>query len=154
MKKLLIGIVVVFFVFLVFLSQSPERTVAAVPAVPLMSESEYKTIAKSYSYKDIARNPNDFIGNKAFFTGEVIQVGESESGKTVGLRVNVTKGNYFYSDTIYVNYIKKDINESRILEHDIIKFYGDLAGIKKYTSIFGAEVSIPQVNMKYFEVIK
>ncbi len=117
------------------------------------TESEYKAAAGSYTYKEIARNPSDYIGKKAVFVGKVIQL--MESGKIVALRVNVTKGSYgIYSDTIYVNYIKKDENEARILEDDIIKIYGECDGIKTYTSTMGGEISIPQINMKYHQIIQ
>jgi antitoxin component YwqK of YwqJK toxin-antitoxin module len=104
-----------------------------------------------YSYKDIARNPSNFRGKYAVFTGKVIQV--QESGRRVILRTNVTKGEYgFWSDTIYIDYTRWNDDENRILEDDIIKIYGELNGIKTYDTILGGEASIPWLIGKYIEI--
>ena len=75
-----------------------------------------------------------------------------ENGNTVVLRVDVTEGTYLWSDTVYVNYRRKSDNESRILEDDIITMYGELAGIKEYTSALGISISIPSLTAVYIEI--
>jgi len=117
----------------------------------VISEEEYKASCNSISYVDIARNPNEYVGQKAVFSGKVIQV--QESGKRVVLRVNVTKGEYgIWDDTVYVDYQRKDDNESRVLEEDIITMYGEIKGIKDYTAVFGNQISIPHLKVEYIEI--
>jgi len=100
-----------------------------------------KTEAKAIPYKDLARTPDTYMGAKVKYTGEVIQV--QEDGNNVGLRVNVTKGSYdLYSDTMYVTY-DKGIIKGRVLDKDIISFWGVSAGLLKYQTVMGAEISIP-----------
>ena len=84
---------------------------------------------------------------KVALQGKVIQV--IEDGNHIELRVNI---NGEYSDTIYVMYIKKE-NEGRILEDDMIKFYGSFEGLLTYTSILGAEITIPQVDAQYIDLV-
>jgi hypothetical protein len=121
-------------------------------AIDLILEDQYKQSCEQYQYKDIARNPREYDGKKAFFNGKVIQV--LESGNQVDLRVNVTKGEYgFYDDTIYVEYQRKDVNEPRILEDDIIAIWGNLDGLETYTAVLGQTVSIPKLKMLYYELI-
>ncbi len=125
------------------------------------SLKEYKKVCKSYKYKDIARNPNDYKGKKAKFTGKVIQAEESTFlGETEWtLRVDVTAtydeymDEYSYDDTVYVTYTTKD-SDSRVLEDDIITMYGELDGIETYTSVLGSSVSIPKFKAKYVEIHK
>lgn len=121
------------------------------------SKSEFTNTCQEYSYKEIARDPNNYKGKPAKFKGQVIQV--QESGKTIVLRVNVTaeenefaEGGYLYEDTIYVEYTKKDSNESRILEDDIITIYGTLNGLMTYESILGEEISIPHLIAEYIDI--
>ncbi len=117
----------------------------------VISEEEYKASCKSISYVDIARNPNNYVGQKSVFSGKVIQV--QESGKRVVLRVNVTRGEYgIWDDTVYVDYQRKDDNESRVLEDDIITMYGEIKGIKDYTAVFGNQISIPHLEVEYIEI--
>lgn len=121
-----------------------------------VSEDEYKADCKKYTYTEIARNPNDYNGKQAVFTGQVIQV--DENGNNITLRVNIT-GEYneyskktTYTDTIYVEYERADENESRILEDDVITIYGELTGLKTYESIFGENISLPSLNARYIEI--
>lgn len=113
----------------------------------------YKNECQKYSYKEISRNPSNYEGKKAVFTGEVIQViRENIYGVTVyNLRVNVTRGRYTYSDTVYVTYYALE-DEGYILEDDIITMYGELDGEKTYETIFGASVTIPAFSAEYIDV--
>ena len=111
---------------------------------------EYKSSCTAgYSYKELARDPNTYVGKNAEFTGKVIQVSEG-LGSTV-MRVNVTQGKYSWDDTLYVTYTPKD-GESRILEDDIITIYGEMQPLKTYTTVMGASVSIPAIDAKYIEI--
>ena len=117
----------------------------------VISPEEYKASCGSIAYKDIARNPNNYIGQKVVFNGKVIQV--QESGKRVVLRVNVSKGEYgMWDDTVYIDYQKKDENESRVLEEDIITMYGEIKGIKDYTAVLGNQISIPHIKAEYIDI--
>lgn len=117
----------------------------------VLSEDEYKAQCASVSYNNIARNPNDYIGQKAVFKGKVIQV--QESGKNVVLRINTTQGQYgLWDDTIYVDYKRKDDNESRVLDDDIVTVYGEIKGIKDYTAVLGNQISIPHIKAEYIDI--
>lgn len=111
----------------------------------------------TYAYKEISRNPRDYKGKKAKFSGEVIQI--MESGNDVTLRVNVTKqenefveNGYLYSDTVYVEYTRKSESESRILDGDIIDIYGTLNGTKTYDNVLGSETTIPYLQAEYIVI--
>ena len=83
-----------------------------------------KEECKTYTYEEIARNPDKHKNEIVTLTGEVIQVQELLG--TTTLLVNVTKeGNEYYSyytDTVYVNY--KFSDELKILNGDIITMCG------------------------------
>lgn len=110
----------------------------------------YCDSCKAYTYKEIARNPNSVKGEKAKFTGEVIQV--MEDGSSVVLRVNITAKGRYYDDTIYVKYTRKADDEDRILEDDIVNIYGTLAGLETYTSITNQSVTLPKVYADYIDI--
>ena len=116
-------------------------------------KNEFIAGCQVLTYEEIARNPDNYYGTKAAFTGEVVQVQEGIL-KNVVLRVNVTKQEYQYidtvtwKDTIYVEYKYKD-GESKILDDDIVTIYGTLKGSKTYTTVLGASVTIPRLDAKY-----
>jgi len=126
-----------------------EAKVAAEKAAAAAKITTLKNEAQSIPYKDLARNPDNYKGKKVKYTGKVIQV--QEEGKNVGLRVNVTKGAYGYDDTMFVMYDKGIVN-GRVLEDDIISFWGTSAGLLTYKTVMGAEMTIPQAMAQIVEV--
>lgn len=115
-------------------------------------EKEFKKECKTYTYEELARNPQKMIGKKVKITGEVVQ--NMEHGTENELRVDITKDKYgFYSDTIYITYIRND-NEDRVLEDDIITIWGIDRGEHSYTSILGSKVTLPYIEGKYVKINK
>ncbi|HZK85710.1 MAG TPA: zinc ribbon domain-containing protein [Desulfosporosinus sp.] len=110
-----------------------------------------KTRAKTIPYKELARTPYAFTGQDVKYKGQVIQV--QESGDEMALRVNVTKTSSSYKDTMYVTYTKKS-GEGRILNDDIVNFWGNSQGLFTYKTVLGAEATIPSVKATIMEVVK
>lgn len=109
---------------------------------------------QTYTFEQLARNPDNFKGTNVKLTGEVVQVMEGVYSNS--LRVNITKeGKYttYYKDTIYVNYVPKE-GEDKILEDDIITIYGTAQGDYSYTSTMGATITLPFVDGKYIIINK
>jgi ABC-type multidrug transport system fused ATPase/permease subunit len=125
-----------------------------VPAVTTSNTEDleqYKSEAIQIQYIDLARNPDIYKNKKVVFTGKVIHT--IESGNYIALLVNVTKDEFnVWDDTIFVNYQKAN-GESRILENDIITFWGTVKGLKTYKSVLGSQVTIPEVDAKYITII-
>lgn len=109
---------------------------------------------KTYTYEQMARNPENFKGTNVKLTGEVVQA--LYGSNSVDLRVNITKkGNYstYYTDTVYVVYYP-ETGEDKILENDIITIYGTSMGDYSYTSTMGAKITLPLISGKYITINK
>ncbi|MCH5297620.1 MAG: zinc-ribbon domain-containing protein [Ruminococcus sp.] len=124
---------------------------------PTKLENEFKDSCDTIDFKTLSRNPDKYKGNNYKFTGEVIQVQESSWGDTVDLRINITKEEFEYiddvmwTDTIYATVEIPD-GEDKILEDDILTFWGTCEGNYTYTSVLGSSVSLPKISIKYFEL--
>ncbi len=117
-----------------------------------LPKEEYKAQCQSYTYDEIARNPEKYQKKLAKFTGEVVQV--MRNGNELELRVAVTPTEYgMYEDYVYVFYTLSDSSEN-VLEDDIITMYGELRGIQDYETVLGAKVSIPRIYVKYIELVR
>lgn len=115
-------------------------------------EEDFKNKCEEYTFEQLARNPDKVKGNSVKVKGKVIQVLESKN--TISLRVNITKESYgYYKDTIYVTYIN-EAGADKILEDDIITIWGGALGDYKYTSILGAEITLPWIEAEYIELEK
>ena len=112
-----------------------------------LSKGQYKEKCKSYSYDEIARDPDDYKGKKAKFSGEVLQVLESSDSSQVDIRLAI---NDDYDQVIYVVYDMPE-GASRILEDDHITVYGELDGVYTYTSTMNAQITIPIIYAAFID---
>lgn len=130
-----------------------ETTIETTTELPSMSIEELEESSKEIPYKDLARDPDNYTGELVKFSGEVVQVIESSFGANQ-YRIAVTKdeyGYYDYNDIVYLTYSLKD-GESRILEDDIVTFYGTYTGLTSYASTLGGKITIPAVEGEYVEI--
>ena len=110
----------------------------------------YKKSAVSLNYKNVLRNPSNYEGKKVYWFGEVVQV--VDKGE---YRVNVNCEKYYYSnnyycrDTIYVKYS----GSKNLIEDDMVKIWGTMGGNVTYTTVLGAETTVPLVNAKYIDIV-
>lgn len=112
---------------------------------------EYKDTCKTYDYKTIFRYAEDYKGKDVKYTGKVVQVIADDIATSY--RVNVTKDKWgYYDDTIYVTFIDLNGTTPRILEDDIITFYGTLDDLYTYETVLGATVTIPSVIATYIDI--
>ena len=119
---------------------------------PEPTPAEYKQSCASIDYKTLARNPDKYEGQKVTFTGQVVQVMEGEG--ITAYRINVTPDEWgYYDDTVYVTY-SGDLSEGRILDDDIVNFWGESTGLYSYESVLHEEITIPSVEAKYIELVQ
>lgn len=131
-------------------TEKKEKT--ASEPVPVETKEDYVKSCATYTFKEIARNPNSYKGKRAKIKGEVIQV--QQDGNEVVLRINMTKQDGYYTDTIMAWYAYSDENEDRILEGDIVTIYGELYGTVTYTSVLGADITVPAIKTMYLDIEK
>lgn len=114
----------------------------------VVSRENYIAECVTVSYDDVARNPDNYDGERVMFSGTVIQVSEDAldlfSTNSVDFRVETTDGIW------YVSYNRPD-GESRILEGDYITCYGECDGVTTYISVLGGNVTVPKLIMKYHD---
>lgn len=121
------------------------------------SEEEYKALCEKLNYKTIARSPESNKGKKIYGTGEIIQVVE-ENNEYAMFRINVTPVmNYnntdvsYYEDTILAYTYDYDMN-NRLLEDDIIDFWGIAAGNYTYETVLGSSLTVPLIQIDYYSL--
>ena len=118
-------------------------------------EQLYKADCVKYSYYDIIHSPDDYYGKRAVYKGKVAQVVDEEQQKDGSykcqMRVYVTaKGYGVWDDAIYV-YVIRPKDSKRIVDDDIITFYGELQGLYSYKAVLGNKITIPKFTAYYYE---
>ena len=116
-------------------------------------EAAYKDECKKMSYKELARDPDSVKGMLIKVTGEVIQVIEAANKDEYCVyRVDITKSSWgFYTDTIMVKYDGYG-KTPRILDDDIVTFWGVYNGLTSYTTILGSTETVPLMTAEYIEI--
>lgn len=112
-------------------------------------ENLYKSNCKNISYDKLSRTPDQYRGEKVKFRGRVLQVcSEASSALYYSTYRVATSGSY---DNVMYIYVDNYDSGTRILEDDWITFYGEYDGLYSYTTVMGAEKTIPSVKAKYVD---
>lgn len=116
----------------------------------LKAEEEKKGYNTGITFDNLSRNPDDYEGKKVLFTGEVLQV--FELANEIQIRL-ATKANSWggYIDSVVYIYFDSSLISSRILEGDVITVYGVARGLHSYTTVMGASVTLPLIEVEKIE---
>lgn len=126
-------------------TEAPTTEPPTTEAPTEIAPEDYKSECKDVSYSDIARDSNGLAGQYFTFTGKIIQVMDGS------YRMNVTANDWgSYDDTIIFVYDTGD--GDRILENDIVTIWGQSLGLYTYTSVLGAEITVPAIEAKYISL--
>lgn len=99
------------------------------------------------AYRDVARNPDSYSGQKLAFKGKVLQVVEGDS--ETDLRIATDGG---YDDVIFVGFDPSIMGGTRVLEDDTVTIYGTCVGQYSYQSTMGAKISLPGLYADQVEI--
>lgn len=97
-------------------------------------------------YDEMARNGNKHKGEKLKITGTVRQVMDRDTG---GAMLRVATSENGYDDMYLVQIDSTEWENHRLLEDDVISFYGEVYGLYSYESTMGGKITVPDliVNM-------
>ena len=101
---------------------------------------------QSLPYDEMARNGDNHKGEKLQINGKVIQVIDSDDG-TAQLRVATRDG---YDDVYYIEIPASQWKSHRLLEDDVITFYGNVYGLLSYDSTMGGKITVPAMTVNMY----
>ncbi|SDC03271.1 hypothetical protein SAMN05421663_101206 [Terribacillus halophilus] len=91
------------------------------------------------TYDQLARTPDDYVGEKVKFSGKVVQVMEGDGITQIRFAV----GDDY--DTILLGEFDASVVDSRVLEDDELTIYGTSGGVITYESTMGGNITIPSM---------
>ena len=101
---------------------------------------------QSLPYDEMARNGDNHKGEKLQINGKVIQVIDTYDG-TAQLRVATRDG---YDDVYYIEIPASQWKTHRLLEDDVITFYGNVYGLLSYDSTMGGKITVPAMTVNMY----
>ena len=121
---------------------------------PEEKQKEYKKRCNSFSYKELARDPDKYKYQLVKVQGEVIQVMEASSSEEYCVyRVAVKKESWGYSSSEVILVMYDGYGKTpRVLEDDIVVFYGVYDGLFSYETVLGGTLTVPKVTAEYVDI--
>ncbi len=118
------------------------------------TEEEYKSSCKEYTYKDVLRNPENYVGQRVKIIAKISSVHE----KSI---LNPTKYYFAYTNDEYDMWFGdeygifdcRDDGDFKILEDDVVAIYGEISEPQETTSLITNSQEIFCIDMKYAELI-
>ena len=131
------------------------EVVDTVAEEPQETEEEYRASCQEYAYKDVLRNPDDYIGKRVKITVKISSV-HSEDWKTpikYYFAYSDNDGSGVYWDDQYGVFDCREIQEPKLLQDDIITVYGEISKPKETTSLIVNSEELFCIDMKYVDLI-
>lgn len=144
----LLGFVAIGIIVSVDSASKVKVAAATATTVRAETESEYKNSCVHVFYETLSRNPENYIGQRIYTTGEISQL-VSNDGYML-YEDSDSSGDTYMTMRWYIGINHPESN--RILEGDTVIFYGEFRGIKNYTSVLGAGEEAMGMKAKYYEI--
>jgi hypothetical protein len=143
------GIIIVLFVFVILISASGGSSKPSEKYKNVSAEEVKQSAVENLSYEELFRNNSKYVGKVVHYVGKIVQTQEN-SNNNYTIRANVTEKEYgSWEDDVFLNY-----EGERILEDEIVEFWGEVKGVRKYETVLGASRSIPEITVLRLEVLK
>lgn len=130
-------------------TEEPQTEVAEI------SKEEYIAQCEEYNYKDVLRNPADYVGQKIKITVKISSVHEASW-------LYNNKYYFAYSNDEYDMYLgdryaiidKRYDNSLKLLDDDIILIYGEIAEPEETKSYIVNSEELFTIDMRYVELLE
>lgn len=111
------------------------------------AEANYKASAQTIPYNQLKKNADRYAGDRVKFTGQIMQIQESDYGDGMMLLSVTNEGYDIWDDNVWVNYS----GSIKSAEDDVITVYGKIDGSKSYETQIGGETYVPEMTAKYID---
>lgn len=117
------------------------------------SKEDYIKACETIKYRDALRHTDSYNGKKIKVTLQVKNISNFLDCKYYICASKDENGNY-NGDGYYILDKRKDGENEKLLEGDIIKCYGEIDGTEKLTNIIGQDKEVLSMKMRYSKLIE
>ncbi|KIL45775.1 hypothetical protein [Jeotgalibacillus soli] len=114
---------------------------AAAEAAAAQELADKKANAQTIEYAQMEKNPDRYTGEYVTYTGEILEINESDDYTIMRVAVTESSYGYDFNDVIWVEYA----GYTEFVAEDVVTFYGEVYGGYSYTSQAGWEITVPAV---------
>lgn len=120
---------------------------------PAETEEEYKASCQEYNYKDVLRNPDDYIGKRVKVT---VKISTVHSASLLNDKYYFAWSNDEYDlwyGHRYGIFDRREAEDPKLLEDDVITVYGEIAETRETQSFIVNSEELFCIDMKYVDLI-
>lgn len=117
------------------------------------TEDEYKASCEEFKYKDVLRNPNDYVGKRIKISIEISSVHEASWLNDTKYYFGNSENEYGWYGDRYAIFDERYDSDLRLLSDDVITVYGEIAEPEYTSSLILASEEILTIKMRYVELI-
>jgi hypothetical protein len=118
-------------------------------------EEAFKADAPAVSYDELTKDPDALKGRRIHSRAQVFQY-DARTG-TAALLVEVTAerigSHEFWSDNVLLRLPSASLGAG-IDNHDIIEFWGEVAGAYSYGTAIGGTNTVPEISVRYMNLVE
>lgn len=120
---------------------------------PIETEEEYKASCEEYKYKDVLRNPEDYVGKRIKVTVKISTVHEASWLNDGKYYFAYSESDYSWYGDRYGIFDRREEQNPKLLEEDIITVYGEISDPEYTTSLIVSGSELFCIDMKYIDFI-
>lgn len=124
------------------------------PEEQQISAEEYKAQCQEFNYKDVLRNPDDYVGQKVKVTVKVSSVHQESFGMPKYYFAYANDDMDWWLGDEYGIFEYRAEGDFKILEDDIITVYGEISNPKETKSSILNSRELFCIDMKYADLIE
>lgn len=120
---------------------------------PIETEEEYKASCEEYKYKDVLRNPEDYVGKRIKVTVKISTVHEASWLNDGKYYFAYSESDYGWYGDKYGIFDRREEQNPKLLEDDVITVYGEISDPEYTTSLIISSSELFCIDMKYIDFI-
>ncbi len=121
-------------------SSAPATAAPDTPSDPITVACQASSSPQTISYKDLEKDPDSYQGQTTTFTGQVLQIQESDNQGAMRLAVDKDSyGDWNVGDVVLVQYD----GHTPAVEDDVVTVSGVMEGTQTYTSEANYQITVP-----------
>lgn len=133
---------------------APQKTEEPIEIVE--TEEDYKNSCQEFNYKDVLRNPDDYVGKRICIEIKISNVFSEDWSTPIKYYFGYSKSDpdyeYYYGDRYAVFDYRYD-NSLKLLQDDVIIVWGEISKPQETTSLIVNSEEVFCIDMKYAELI-
>lgn len=136
------------FCFAAYLSAKPPNAqdATSLPPTATLDPETAKAVWGTVDIRELAKNPDRYIGDQLHYQGEVFSIEEDVNGAVIQAWVEIPGGNDFDREAVIVYWPGRTTN---VFEGTTIEFWGYGLGSLEGTNAFGGTIRQPLIRAEY-----